>query len=318
MKKHMGLFLIALAVVVGLLAVTVFYRVDQLRDVVLIKTFGKVGQPLWGKTDAGLHVKFPWPIQRLVRYDARSQVFDDTHVQVQTSDKQNILVTLYCMWRLEDPVRFQQALESFEAAEQRLKSRLRYYKGTVVGQYPLSAFINTDPGQMKLSRLEAQILQPLRAEALADYGIEIQQVGVSRVGLPESISQSVIELQMKERQRYVNEYLARGEAQARTIEARAEAARKEILAFAERLASEIETKGYREAARLYADFQQAPDLAIFLREIESIRKQFARNTVFILDGTLVRPVRYFRDRVENLIGTAETAPAPATRPAETD
>ena len=82
MKKHMGLIAIALIIVAALLACTVFYRVDELKDVALVKTFGKVTRVLRGSEHAGLHFKWPWPIQSLVRYDSRTRIFEDVSTEL--------------------------------------------------------------------------------------------------------------------------------------------------------------------------------------------------------------------------------------------
>ncbi len=296
MKNHLGLVILAAVVLVALIGQTVLYENDALRDVVLIKTFGRVTDVQWGREreQAGLHAKWPWPVQQVVRYDARSKIFEDINVEYQTKDKQNLIVSVYCTWQIEDPVRFHTAVETEADARTKLKDRLRHYKGEVLGRHEMRDFVNTDPRGMLLDEIEQEILQPLRKEVAADYGIAVLEVGFKAIALPESVSQAVIEQQKEEREKEVKDLQAQGEAIAQAIVARAESARDTILAFAERKRSDIETKGVYEAARYYEDFQQAPELAVFLREMESLRKQLEKNTVFVLDGSLLRAVEYFR------------------------
>ena len=97
MKKHLGILVLAVLIVAGLLVYTVTYQVDELRDIVLIETFGKVtGQSVGRLGQAGLKCKWPWPIQKVTRYDSRAFVFEDTDEEAATKDKQNLLVTMYC------------------------------------------------------------------------------------------------------------------------------------------------------------------------------------------------------------------------------
>ena len=295
MRKHMGLIVAALVIVAALLASTVFYRIDELKDVALVKTFGEVTKVLRGSRDAGLHFKWPWPIQRLVRYDARTRIFEDVSVALQTGDKQQIIVTMYCTWRIEDPVKFHTSIEKVSLLEERLKDQLRYWKTAVIGKYELRAFVNTDPKEMRLGEIEAEILTHLHEEAARDYGIDVRGVGIRANALTEKVSQAVIAQQKSERERYVKDNRAKGEALAVTIEARASAAEKKILEFAKRKAADIETKGWVAAAGIYARFKKAPELAIFLRQIESLKEQLKDNSVFVLDSESSVPgIDYFR------------------------
>ena len=70
MKKHLGMFVLALLVAAVLLTGTVGYKVD-ITEYALVKTFGKTTSAVDGRTEAGLKFKWPWPIQKLVRYDAQ-------------------------------------------------------------------------------------------------------------------------------------------------------------------------------------------------------------------------------------------------------
>jgi membrane protease subunit HflC len=285
---------IAAAVVVILLASTVFYKVDELTDVVLIKTFGKVTDgPLQGPDDAGLHVKWPWPFQRLVRYDARVQVFEDIAVQYSTKEKSNIILSTYCTWQIADAVAFHTQVETFARAERRLNDLLREIKGGVVGDHEMRQLVNTDPNQMRLAQIERRILDSVRPQARSRFGVAVKRVGIKSVALPERIASAVIELQKQQQQERVDDLRSSGNALAQAIEERAAADSRTILAFARRKAEDIKTRGQAEAAALLKDFREDPELALFLWEIDSLRKQLAKNTVFILDSTIYSATRYF-------------------------
>ena len=94
MKRHLGIVVLAFLVVLVLLIYTVAYKVD-FTEYALIKTFGRTTRVVDGRTEAGLKFKWFWPIQRLVRYDAHTLLFEDTASEVPTRDKQNMLVTMY-------------------------------------------------------------------------------------------------------------------------------------------------------------------------------------------------------------------------------
>ena len=310
MKRHMTLIVVAAGIVAALLTSTVFFRVDELKDLVILKTFGQVTRVLHGRDHAGLHFKWPWPIQRVVRFDGRTRIFEDVSQEIRTQDGKQLIVMTYCAWRIADPKKLLTSIETPDQAVEKLRTRLRHYKSTVIGKHDLGALVNTDPDQMLLGRIEQQILTPLRQEAMADYGISVEQVGIKANSLPETVSKAVIDQQKAERESYAADYRSSGESQAHAIEARARAASDEILAFARRKADDITTLGMREAAAFYKHFDAAPELAIFLRELESLKKQLAKQTVFILDGTMIPAVRYFRQSPAVLLKDRHPAPKP--------
>jgi regulator of protease activity HflC (stomatin/prohibitin superfamily) len=286
MKKHHVTFGVAVLLVAALLANTVLFAVDEKRDVVLIATFNSIGEPIRGSEpgQAGLHVKAPWPIQKVVRYDSRQMVFEDALQEVSTSDKQNVLVMMFCAWRIDDPAAFYRSVKTESSAEKSLQDRLRATKADVIARRTLSDLVNTDPAHMKLTDIESEIRKELAAFA-ASYGIEITQLGVKQLGLSARVSETVIQAQIKEREQEAQTYQTAGEATATAIVGRARAASDTILAFARRDAAIIRTEGALNAARSYDAFRQNEKLSMYLRLLETIQTGFSRNTELLLDST---------------------------------
>jgi len=278
-----------------LLLYTVAYSVS-FRQIAIVDTFGKAGEPIDGsRGDAGLHFKLPWPIQKLTRYDSRMFMFDDTHEQLQTSDKQNVLITLFCGWRIADAAQFFRTLETEAAAEDTLRTIVRAKKGDVIGRQPLSALLNTDPRQMRIPRIEDEIRQAVEAETLPKYGVEVVTLGIKTLGLPKTVTERVIESMKTERNRYAERYRAEGKAQADVIRTRAQAAREQILAFAEARGQVIRAQGKAEAAKLYEAYRRNERFAMFLKELEFLRKTLKDNTVILGDAWLQHSLGFFRD-----------------------
>jgi len=317
MRKHIGAIVLAILVIGALLIYTITYQVDELKDIVLIETFGKVTRTLKGRDDqdAGLHLKWPWPVQRVVRYDSRTFVFEDTHEAVSTNDQQEMLVCVYCIWRIDDPERFHRAVrnddpveKAAQIQEEGLRTIVRSAKNTVVGKTNIAAFINTNPEEMQLEKIEQAILEQSRAKALGDYGVGIVRIGIRSLSLPETVTKAVIEAMKEERQRDVSRYEQQGESQAKAIEARAESARNIILAFARRKAKEIRTQGDRAAAEYYVQFREDPDLAVFLRRLESLEKIFADKATIVMDPNDFPVVKMLRDGPTASPGSGRAAP----------
>jgi membrane protease subunit HflC len=300
-------------VVVGLLlAWMVLFQVEFTEDV-LVQTFGKTTRVLRGKTDAGLHARWPFA-QQLVHYDARTFVFDDTMNELSTSDQQNITLTTFCAWRIDDPVKFQASIRTIDEAQKRIQTKLRSAKSGVIGKRMMSDLLNTDPQRMRIPEIESEILASVAAEAQRDYGVQVSLVGIKSLGLPQEVAQEAVKAMQDERKKEADILEAAGQAQAQAIRERAREARDKILAFADRKAGEIRSEGARAAAEWYQVFEKNWQLAAFLRSLESLRKELQGRSIFLLDGSEIPAVKYFREGPK-LPTQAPTPPAPATRPA---
>jgi regulator of protease activity HflC (stomatin/prohibitin superfamily) len=287
------MFVLALLVVGALLTNTISYQVDN-TEYALIKTFGQTTRQIDGRQDAGLKFKWPWPVQKLVEYDARTSVFEDMANEVPTRDKQNVLMTMGCVWRIKDPSTFNSTVNTPEAAQDTLRKLVRSAKSDVVAKHSMDEMINTDPAKMQLPRIEAEILDSVR-QAADRYGIEVQNIGIKSLVLPKDVSATVIEAMKEERQRDVKKFESAGQAQATAITERAKAASDQILEFARRKAAEIESEGVQAAAKHYQEFAKNERFSMFLRSLESLKKELESKTVILLDGSQLPAVDFFRN-----------------------
>jgi len=282
MMKHTGM-LVMMVVLVGLLLLyTVAYSVD-FSQVAIVTTFGAAGDPIIGaeKDQAGLRFKWPAPVERLHRYDGRIHVFDDTYQETQTGDGQAVMVTIFCAWRIRpaDARLFYTKAEDEAKAEALLRESLRHKKTDVIGTYPLSAMLNTNPKLMRIPEIEKKIADELQAHVGSTYGIEIVTLGIKAFGLPKTVSEKVMEVMKAEREKDAAKHLKSGEAEALRIRARAEAARTQILAFADARARAIRTEGDERAAEFYKSYSKDQRFAIFIKQLEFIRKSMTNTTI---------------------------------------
>ena len=135
---------------------------------------------------------------------------------------------------------------------------------------------------------------------------------VKVLGLTQSVSDKAIEVQKEEQEKFAQEYKGQGEARALALIERAKSASKQITDFAELRASKIRSEGAQAAAEEYKKFERNPELAMFLRHLESLRTALKERTTMLLDGSSYEPARFFRD------GPSVAAPgaAASTRPNE--
>ncbi len=97
-----------LTVVIGAVLIVIFALllfVFQVRksEVAVVTTFGKTGaQP----DRAGAYFKWPWPVQKVYKFDQRVQNFEDKFSENLTADNNNLLTSVYVGWKISDAATF--------------------------------------------------------------------------------------------------------------------------------------------------------------------------------------------------------------------
>ena len=307
MKKRMIVFLAVVGLMALLLSTTVFYQVNY-NQLALVKTFGKASAPV---TDAGPHFKWPWPIQRVVHYDTNTHVLEDALNQIKLRDNQHILLTLYCAWKIKDAQKFDVNFDTVGRGEEAIRRLLETFTGSVAGGYAMDDLVNTDPGKMKLNDLERKVEDQLKARAAQDYGVEIVMVGTKSLGVTEGVAAAVIDAQKAERKRDMDAYKSEGETIAQVIREQAKAESRQIIAFADRKAELIRAEGVLSVAKMYDKFKDAPQLSIFLRSLDSLKKELQNRTVMLLDIKDLPALKMFvNGPAGDLAPTSQPAAAP--------
>ena len=320
MREHLGKIVLALGVVIVLLVSTVAYKVDELTDIVLVKTFDKVTAIRVGSqpNQAGLHFKWPYPFERIVRYDMRAQLIEAATTEQITLDKSNVLVGLFCSWRISEPRTFNKTLVDMDKASKLLRDRLPAFGGATISHHYMSELINTDPSKMKLAQVE-EGTRALLQDAVKDYGIEIIRVGVKSVSLVGETVTTVINAQKAEREAEARALESAGQSQAETIRARAKTAREIILSFADRKAAEIRSRGMEQAAEIYKQFGKQPELAMFLRTLESLQAELQKHSIIVLDSSVLPGVGWLKtNRPQMADMTVDLSRRPAPQPAKAE
>jgi regulator of protease activity HflC (stomatin/prohibitin superfamily) len=277
--------------VIVLLGSTVAYTVDS-TELALVKTFGKAGEPIDGAEQAGLRLKLPYPFQKLETYDARTFIFESITRQFGTKDNKQMIVTMYCAWRIDDVIQFQSSVTTVENAENRLRDLMNSAE-KVLSSHTINEYVNTSPEKMNLAGIEKELEDFMAAEAEDKYGVDIVMVGIKSLTLPENVTTEVIEAMKKERQKFINRYRGSGNAQAQAIEERAKSAREKILAFAMRRADEIRAEGDRAAAEEFTKFRENEELAMYIRWLESLKTELQGRSVILLDSSTLSPLQNF-------------------------
>ena len=278
--KHWPTMLLGVVVAVILLIAVFSYQLNQTESAV-VTTYGSPA----AVTDPGLHFRWPFPFQKIYKFDHRIRCFEGGSGKIEetmTADGQNILVGIFINYRISAVEKFFRTLEDMTKAEERLNSLMRSAKNATFGQYKFSQVINTKPELMKLNEIQDRIKAALEKDT-AEYGIEIVSVGINTINVPERITDKVFDRMIEDRKLVADRYLAEGTVRASEIRNDADQKKAVMLAKAEAEAREIRAQGDAEAATFYAVFRENPELAEFLRKLDSLRLIMRNQTTLVLD-----------------------------------
>ena len=286
-------------VLIVLFMQTCSYQVDGTRDICIITTFGEITGEVHGSEDPGLHLKWPWPIQGLVRYDFREQVLETALHQFTIAENNNITARYFCTWKIKDAQKFHSSKRGDSTAEieAAIQSQLASDMKSVMGSKRIEQLVNIDPKEMReLLNIEKEVSQRLNKSMGERFGVEISSVGIHSLNVTKSVSEAVIKSMISERERQADEYRYQGNSIASAIEGRAKGARDKIIALANARAAEIRAQGEAAAAEYYSRFKADPDFAVFLRSVEALRKGLKQRAVFVLDSNVMPVISRFWDR----------------------
>jgi len=282
MKRNTLTVLIG-ALLILIFALLLFTFQVRVSEVAVVTTFG---QPRRNITRPGPYLKWPWPIQRVYKFDQRVQIFEDKFTEGLTRDNNNLLTSVYVGWRITDAQAFFPKFMdgSVSAAERMLEGILANAKGAVVGRHHLADFVNADPQQLQFDAIEDEIKALAEAQLRTNQcGMTIEFLGLKKLGLPESVTQTVFDRMTSERKVLADRLQFEGEAEAQKIRSAADRQAAEALANAEAEATRIRGEGEARAAELLPVFERNPGLANFELRLKALEQSLQERATLILD-----------------------------------
>ncbi len=276
-----------IAVVVGVVLLLIFVLlvfVFQVRttEVAVVTTFGKVSHT----AEAGPHFRWPWPVQSVHKFDRRIHSYESKFEQVLTADGNNLLISVYVGWNINDPTVFLTRFNGdVDKAQASLEGLIRNSYSGVVGRHPFAHFISTDAKELKFAEIEGEMQSRIQADCLAlTNGLNIAFLGIKRLGLPESVTRLVFERMQSEREVKVSQIQGEGTTQSSSIRTRADYESAKLLAEADAQATRILGEGEKEAAKSFEVFKQEPELAVFLLKLKALDQFLQNRSTLILDN----------------------------------
>lgn len=278
MKKTIGKLLgIAVVVVILILAESSFV-VTKENEYTLVKQFGKIDHVV---TDAGLSFKLPF-IQTTDTLPKATLLYDLDPSDVITMDKKTMVANSYVLWRITDPIRFAQTLNSSVSnAESRINTIVYNSMKNVISSMTQEEVISGRAGVLSQQMMEGI------GNSIEQYGMELLSIEMKHLDLPGENKTAVYERMISERDKIAATYTAEGESEAQIIRNTTD---KEIaisLSEAQAQAEKIEAEGEAEYMRVlseaYADKRRS-EFYSFVRDLDAAKAALkGGNKTLVLD-----------------------------------
>ena len=275
MKGNVGAILVGalVALVIGALSLFV---VDQRQNAIVFR----LGEVIDVKREPGLYFKVPL-LENVRNFDVRILTIESAEPErFLTSEKKNVLVDLFVKWRITDVRQYYVSVGGNEGlAQTRLLQTINDGLRAEFGNRTVHDVVSGERDKiMDLMRDKAN-------EDAKTIGVEVLDVRLKRVDLPQEVSVDVYRRMEAERKRVANELRSTGFAESERIRAEADKQREVIVAQAYREAQRIKGEGDAKATAIYARaYEQNAEFYAFYRSLEAYKASFrGRNDVLVLE-----------------------------------
>lgn len=212
----------------------------------------------------------------LVSHEAKS----DENASEDFNSGSPFIVDTFARYRITDPLKFRQRLDSEEGARLRISNEMESTTRDVLGRSTIEQLLSKSR-----TKLMEQIKQRVN-KAVSDFGVEIVDVRINRADLTSNLKEATFNRMRSEREQRAAEIRSMGEKRGLEIRSNADKDRTVLLAEAERQAQFLRGTADREASNVYAGaYQKDADFYGFYRSLQAYRQSLGRE-----DATMVLPL----------------------------
>jgi membrane protease subunit HflC len=280
-----GKVALVLLVIAAIIASMSIFTVDERERAINLQ----LGEVVRADYEPGIHFKLPL-IQEILKFDKRIQNMDSDPQLYLTLEKKNLKVDSFVKWRIADVVRF---YTSTGGSPSRASNRL-----AAVIQKGLKDEFGKRTIQQVVSGERTEIMDKLRLSAANqadELGIDIIDVRLKRIDLPEEVSASVYARMAAEREQVAKKFRSEGEEQGKRIRAEADREREVIIAEAQRDSQKIKGDGDGRATEIYANaFSEDAEFYSLYRSLDAYRNTFNNPSDVLLVEPNTQFFKYFK------------------------
>ena len=286
MKKYLGTILVGVLVALIVASLSLFV-VDQRQNAIVFR----LGEVVDVKTKPGLYFKVPL-VDNVRNFDVRILTIDTAEPErFLTSEKKNVLVDLFVKWRITDVKQYYVSVQGNESlAQTRLLQTINDGMRAEFGNRTVHEVVSGERDKiMNLMREKAN-------EDAKTIGVEVLDVRLKRVDLPQEVSVDVYRRMEAERKRVANELRSTGAAESEKIRADADRQREVIIAQAYREAQRIKGEGDGKATAIYSRaYDSNREFYAFYRSLEAYKASFRGKSDLLLLEPNSDFFRYLKD-----------------------
>ncbi len=233
--------LTGLGFVLVILLFTSTFTVSESEQVIVLEFKKIVGTDY----SPGLHFKLPY--RQVKKFDGRVLSLESKPERFLTSEKKNVIVDWFVKWRINDVTKFYTSVSGDKSqANIRLDQITKDAMRNEFSKRTIRELVSSDRGRIQ------DALTTMVAPAVAGLGVEVTDIRVMRIDLPEEVSSSVYHRMEAERARVAREFRSRGAEAAEKIRAEADRQREVLIAEAQKSAEIRRGEGDAAAAEIYA------------------------------------------------------------------
>lgn len=243
----------------------------------------RFGAPRAEITEAGLYLRLPWPFETVEKFENRLQYLESNHLETTTKDNRNIILQSYAVWKVTDPLLYYNSVGAQNTVDTYIKDQIFSATNSIMGSYNLTELVSLDKEAIKTEEIQDKIFTEVKTNCEKNYGIEITDVNILRISLPDANLESVFEQMRADRQKDIDTIIANATRDANKITTDANAEAAQIIADGQTQAAEIKSKTETEVAAIYAKAQEANvELYKFLKELDTIVASVDEGTVLVV------------------------------------
>ena len=256
--KKIGILIGVVAVVV---AVGASVTVTQQNEYKLIRQFGKVDRVI---SSSGISFKIPF-IESTQSLPKETLLYDLAASDVITKDKKTMISDSYVLWKISDPLKFAQTLNSsVESGESRINTAVYNATKNAISSMSQDQVITSRDGELSDMVMEAI------GTNMDQYGIELLKFETKQLDLPDDNKEAVYERMISERDNIAATYKAEGNSEAKVIRNKTD---KEVaiqISDAKKQAEILEAEGEQEYMKILAQAYGEEDRSEFYSFVRSL------------------------------------------------
>lgn len=265
MKQSTAIIAAVVVMALGLLASTSLFIVDE-RQQALVLRWGKPREPNPVITDPGLKFKVPF-MDRVVMFSDQVLGYDSPPREIPTVDQKQLMVDAFARYRIVDPLKFYQTVITVDGVQSRLESIIGSNLRKTIGKVTLTRVLTDER-----STLMEEIASAVNEEA-ASFGVNVVDVRIKRVDLPQTNSEAIFRRMQTQRQQEARKIRAEGDRDAQFIRADAEKTARVILAEANQDQQILRGEGEAQAEAIYREaYSVDQEFFEFYRTLQALRE----------------------------------------------